>query len=215
MSRVARSPRGPTGAGKRGHQPGHRCPGGRCGPGSGLDHRRAHRAAEADPRRALRSAEDDRDGSPAATATGQRGQRGSGDEASTSELAGVPICPIPPSIPPFKARWVPRDRGGSFDPAIVQRWQRRSGDVGTIVLSLYAKGLTTGEVSAHFAEIYGASVSKDPSAGSPTGWSPRWPSGPRGRWRRSMPRSGSTWPGTRTSLGCEPATVAERPRSSG
>ena len=56
---------------------------------------------------------------------------------------------------------VPRDRAGSFDPAIVKRWQRRSGDVDTIVLSLYAKGLTTGEISAHFAEIYGASVSKD------------------------------------------------------
>jgi Transposase, Mutator family len=30
-----------------------------------------------------------------------------------------------------------------------------------MVLSLYAKGLTTGEISAHFAEIYGASVSKE------------------------------------------------------
>jgi transposase-like protein len=30
-----------------------------------------------------------------------------------------------------------------------------------VVLSLYAKGLTTGEISAHFAEIYGASVSKE------------------------------------------------------
>jgi transposase-like protein len=55
----------------------------------------------------------------------------------------------------------PRDRAGSFDPAIVKKWQRRSGDVDTIVLSLYAKGLTTGEISAHFEEIYGASVSKD------------------------------------------------------
>jgi transposase-like protein len=30
-----------------------------------------------------------------------------------------------------------------------------------VVLSLYAKGLTTGEISAHFEEIYGASVSKE------------------------------------------------------
>jgi hypothetical protein len=29
------------------------------------------------------------------------------------------------------------------------------------VLSLYAKGMTTGDISAHFAEIYGASVSKE------------------------------------------------------
>jgi transposase-like protein len=30
-----------------------------------------------------------------------------------------------------------------------------------MVLSLYAKGLTTGEICAHFAEIYGASVSRE------------------------------------------------------
>lgn len=56
---------------------------------------------------------------------------------------------------------VPRDRDGSFTPAIVKKRQRRLGDVDAIVLSLYARGLTTGEISAHFAEVYGASVSKD------------------------------------------------------
>ena len=30
-----------------------------------------------------------------------------------------------------------------------------------MAISLYAKGLTTGEISAHFQEVYGASVSKD------------------------------------------------------
>jgi len=40
--------------------------------------------------------------------------------------------------------------------------------VDEIVLSLNAKGLTTGEISAHFAEICGASVSKERSRGSPT-----------------------------------------------
>ena len=39
--------------------------------------------------------------------------------------------------------------------------QRRLSGVDEVVLSLYAKGLTTGEISAHFAEIYGASVSKE------------------------------------------------------
>jgi putative transposase len=33
--------------------------------------------------------------------------------------------------------------------------------VDEVVLSLYAKGLTTGEISAHFEQIYGASVSKE------------------------------------------------------
>src|SRR5512132_442737 len=56
---------------------------------------------------------------------------------------------------------IPRDREGTFEPVIVRKRQRRLTDVDAIVLSLYARGLTTGEISAHFAEIYGASVSKD------------------------------------------------------
>ena len=56
---------------------------------------------------------------------------------------------------------VPRDRNATFEPVIVPKRTRRLGDVDTIVLSLFAKGLTTGEISAHFAEIYGASVSKE------------------------------------------------------
>src|SRR6201996_4232488 len=56
---------------------------------------------------------------------------------------------------------VPRDRDGSFEPQIVKKRQRRLTGVDEVVLSLYAKGLTTGEISAHFAEIYGASVSKE------------------------------------------------------
>jgi len=56
---------------------------------------------------------------------------------------------------------VPRDRDGSFEPQLVRKRQRRLGGIDGIVLSLTAKGLTTGEISAHLAEIYGASVSKD------------------------------------------------------
>lgn len=56
---------------------------------------------------------------------------------------------------------VPRDRDGSFEPQIVKKRQHRLTGVDEIVLSLYAKGLTTGEISAHFTEIYGASVSKE------------------------------------------------------
>ncbi|WP_426623730.1 IS256 family transposase [Leifsonia sp. McL0607] len=56
---------------------------------------------------------------------------------------------------------VPRDRDGSFEPKIVKKRQRRLNGVEEIVLSLYANGLTTGEISAHFAQIYGASVSKE------------------------------------------------------
>ena len=56
---------------------------------------------------------------------------------------------------------VPRDRDGTFEPQIVRRRQRRLSGVDEMVLSLYAKGLTTGEISAHFHQIYGVSVTKE------------------------------------------------------
>lgn len=56
---------------------------------------------------------------------------------------------------------VPRDRDGSFEPLIVRKRQRRLDGVDQIVLSLTARGLTTGEVAAHLDEVYGAKVSKD------------------------------------------------------
>jgi transposase-like protein len=56
---------------------------------------------------------------------------------------------------------VPRDTGSTFDPQIVKKRQRRLTGVDEIVLSLSAKGLTTGEIAAHFAEVFGARVSKD------------------------------------------------------
>lgn len=47
---------------------------------------------------------------------------------------------------------VPRDRDGSFEPKIVKKRQMRLSGVDEMVISLFAKGLTTGEVQAHLAE---------------------------------------------------------------
>jgi transposase-like protein len=47
---------------------------------------------------------------------------------------------------------VPRDTDASFSPQIVKKRQRRLTGVDEIVLSLTARSLTTGEISAHFAE---------------------------------------------------------------
>ncbi|WP_121834063.1 IS256 family transposase [Streptomyces sp. S1] len=55
---------------------------------------------------------------------------------------------------------VPRDRDGSFEPKIVKKRQKRLTGVDEMVISLSAKGLTTGEVQAHLAEVYGADVSR-------------------------------------------------------
>src|SRR4051812_20066482 len=54
---------------------------------------------------------------------------------------------------------VPRDRAGTLPAQIVA--QRRFGGVGNLVISLAANGLTTGEVCAHLAEVYGTEVSKE------------------------------------------------------
>jgi putative transposase len=56
---------------------------------------------------------------------------------------------------------VPRDRDGSFDPKTVKQRQRRLGGVDAMVISPCAKGLTTGEISAHLAEVYGTDVSRE------------------------------------------------------
>jgi putative transposase len=55
---------------------------------------------------------------------------------------------------------VPRDRDSSFEPKIVGKRKRRLSGIDELVLSLAAKGLTTGEVAAHLAEVYGADVSR-------------------------------------------------------
>jgi transposase-like protein len=56
---------------------------------------------------------------------------------------------------------VPRDREGSFEPKLIRKRQRRLGGVDEMVISLTAKGLTTGEVQAHLAEVYGTEVSRE------------------------------------------------------
>ncbi len=55
---------------------------------------------------------------------------------------------------------VPRDREGSFEPEIVRKRHKRLSGVDEMVIPLSARGLTTGEVQAHPAEVYRAEVSK-------------------------------------------------------
>jgi transposase-like protein len=55
---------------------------------------------------------------------------------------------------------VPQNRESSVEPVIVVKRQRRLYGMDDLVISLSAKGLTHGEISAHLAEIYGAEVSK-------------------------------------------------------
>jgi putative transposase len=56
---------------------------------------------------------------------------------------------------------VPRGRDGTFEPATVRKNQRRLDGVDSMVISLTAKGLTTGEVEAHLVEVYSTSISRE------------------------------------------------------
>ncbi|KPI21150.1 transposase mutator type [Actinobacteria bacterium OK006] len=56
---------------------------------------------------------------------------------------------------------IPRDRAGSFTPQIVPKHARRVEGFTETIVSLYAKGLTTGEIQAHLAEVYDVEVSRD------------------------------------------------------
>ncbi len=56
---------------------------------------------------------------------------------------------------------MPRDRNGTFEPVTVPKHQRRLDGLAGNVISLYAKGMTTGDIQTHLAEIYGTEVSRE------------------------------------------------------
>ena len=56
---------------------------------------------------------------------------------------------------------VPRDRNGSFEPAIVPKRARRLGNIDEVILSLYSRGLTTRDIESHLREVYGVNASRE------------------------------------------------------
>lgn len=56
---------------------------------------------------------------------------------------------------------VPRDREGSFEPAIVPKRKRRVGNIDDMILSLYSRGMSTRDIEAHLVEIYGVNASRE------------------------------------------------------
>jgi putative transposase len=55
----------------------------------------------------------------------------------------------------------PRDRQGTFEPQIVRKGQRRFQGFDDKILALYSRGLSTRDIEAHLAEIYGVQVGRD------------------------------------------------------
>lgn len=56
---------------------------------------------------------------------------------------------------------VPRDRAGTFAPETVAKRKRRTSGIDELVVSLTARGLTTGEIAAHLKEVYDIETSKE------------------------------------------------------
>ncbi len=54
---------------------------------------------------------------------------------------------------------VPRDRNGQFAPQLVKKGERQLNGFDERIISLYAKGMTTRDIQAHFMEVYGVEVS--------------------------------------------------------
>ena len=54
---------------------------------------------------------------------------------------------------------IPRDRQGNFEPVLVPKHQRRIAELDEKILALYARGMSTRDISAQLEELYGAKVS--------------------------------------------------------
>ena len=50
---------------------------------------------------------------------------------------------------------VPRDRAGTFDPKLIQRYPRRFPGFDDEIVSMYARGMTVREIRGHLLELYG------------------------------------------------------------
>ena len=111
---------------------------------------------------------------------------------------------------------VPRDRDGSFDPQTVRKGQRRLGGRRLDGHLADAKGLTTGEIQAHLAEMY--CDRRSPGRRSPKitdrGARGAWPSGRPGRWTGSTRWCSSTPSWSRSATARSPTGPSTWPSAS-
>jgi putative transposase len=56
---------------------------------------------------------------------------------------------------------IPRDRQASFDPQLIAKYQRRFPGFDDKIVSMYARGMSTREITGHLRDLYGIDVSAD------------------------------------------------------
>jgi putative transposase len=84
---------------------------------------------------------------PAGNLTGNS-RNGSSPKTVQTEIGPIPLA-------------VPRDRAGTFTPALVPKHDRRLGGLSDVIISLYAGGMTTRDIATHLARVYGTEISAD------------------------------------------------------
>ena len=55
---------------------------------------------------------------------------------------------------------IPRNREGSFEPQALKKYQKDISNIENQIISMYAKGMTTRDISTHIKEIYGFGISE-------------------------------------------------------
>ena len=81
--------------------------------------------------------------------TGEKNARnGKGKKTVTSHLGELELEP-------------PRDRNGTFDPQVVKKRQKDISGIEDKVISMYAKGMSTRDISSHIYDIYGHKLSAE------------------------------------------------------
>ena len=56
---------------------------------------------------------------------------------------------------------IPRDRSATFDPQLIGKYQRRFPGFDEKIISMYARGMSTREITGHLRDLYGIEVSAD------------------------------------------------------
>ncbi len=79
-------------------------------------------------------------------------------KSGTNSRFGYSTKTVTTTDGPMELR-TPRDRDGSFEPQLVKKNQTRITGMDNQILALYARGMTTREITSVFKEMYDADVS--------------------------------------------------------
>nr|WP_326831231.1 transposase [Anaerococcus porci] len=55
---------------------------------------------------------------------------------------------------------IPRDREGTFEPQSLKKYEKDISNIENQIRSMYAKGMTTRDISSHIKDIYGFGISE-------------------------------------------------------